>query len=100
MAEHSGEAAGRPATADEVRRAIGSLTAADMAKLGSFADVLAFKVRRRAWGVGGGDLLQEAIIALLEEGRRNWHPDRVELLAFLFGAMRSIASNWGRKGEK
>lgn len=88
----------KSATPDEVRLAIESLTEADMAKLYAFAEILLFKVRRHTWGVGAGDLLQEAMVSLLDEGRRNWRPERVSLVGFLIGAMQSIASNWKRKG--
>jgi DNA-directed RNA polymerase specialized sigma24 family protein len=90
----------RVATTDEVRNAINSLSLADLAKLKKFDETLTEKIRRRVWGVGAGDLLQEAIISVLEAGHRNWKPNQVDLMGFLMGAMRSIASNWSRKGRK
>jgi DNA-directed RNA polymerase specialized sigma24 family protein len=86
------------ATPEMVRHAIETLTEAERAKLYAFANLLAFKTRRYAWGIGSRDLFQEAVLALLE-GRRNWEPDRVDLVRFLSEAMRSIASNLKRKGQ-
>src|SRR5882672_12249755 len=88
------------ATVDEVLGAINSLSLDELAKLKKFDETLIEKIRRHVWGVGPGDLLQEAIISVLETGRRNWKPNQVDLMGFLMGAMRSIASNWGRKGRK
>jgi hypothetical protein len=91
---------GRIATRDEVRLAIESLTPEETAKLKSFSKLLAFNIRRYAWGIGPGDMLQDAVVSLLDEGHRSWNPDRVDFVGVLIGAMRSIASNLKQKGKK
>lgn|SRR5689334_6652826 len=88
----------RIATPEEVWSAVQSLTDADSTRLKAVAEALAFRLRSYVWGTGGADLLQEAVISVLQ-GNRKWRPSRVDLVRLLVGAMRSIASNWKRKGE-
>src|SRR5689334_24310988 len=83
----------RIATPEEVWSAVQSLTDADSTRLKAVAEALAFRLRSYVWGTGGADLLQEAVISVLQ-GNRKWRPSRVDLVRLLVGAMRSIASNW------
>jgi DNA-directed RNA polymerase specialized sigma24 family protein len=88
------------ASKEEVEDAIRALTQADWVKLMRFEEILLQRIRFQAWGVGNGDLIQEAVVSFLEAGRRYWNRDRFTLLSCLMGAMRSIASNWRQSGKK
>jgi hypothetical protein len=46
-------------------------------------------------GEGGDDLLQTALCDLLQDTRR-WDKAKVGFMGFLFGAMKSISSNWAK----
>lgn len=86
------------ATPDHLRRAIEGLTCAETAKLKAFSSSQARGVRRYVSGLGEYDLLQEAVVSLLQ-GQRSWKPDQVGFVGMLMGAMRSIASNLSQKGQ-
>jgi hypothetical protein len=85
------------ASLEDIRRAIQSLTEADMVKLQRYADNRIHRIGKSASNRDAHLLLTEAMNSLLEVGRRHWYPDRVDLVGFLIGAMRSISSNWARK---
>lgn len=89
----------RGASVDDIRRSIESLTDPDTAKLMAYA-----RNRIRWIGLSAsyhepGDLLHEAMMSVLEAGRRHWNPEKVTFTGFLIGAMRSISTNWARKGS-
>jgi hypothetical protein len=86
------------ATPDSLRRAIEGLTVADRAKLKAFSASQARRVRLYVPSLGEYDLLQEAVVSLLED-KRSWNPDQVGFVGMLMGAMRSIASNLSQKGK-
>lgn len=86
------------AAPEDVRRAIESLTDADFIRLNRYAENRVARLGPLAGTQGADDLLQEAVLSLLEEGRRYWRPELIRLPNFLMGTMRSIASNWARKG--
>ncbi len=88
------------ASPEEVRQAIESLTVADYLRLNAYARNRIARLGSLVGSHGADDLLQEAMLSLLEEGRRYWRPERVSLTDFLMGTMRSIGSNWARKGAR
>ena len=75
----------------EVARALRRLSSADMVRLSELSRVWS----RRVDPSLGDDLLNEAIQRALD-GRRRW-PTSLDLLTFMSGAMRSIASEWRTK---
>jgi DNA-directed RNA polymerase specialized sigma24 family protein len=82
-----------PATAQEIRAAIESLTRDDLLRLRQFA-----VWRMRGLGRNGGgrdheDLIQEAVVRTVA-GDRRWNQRAVTLAAHLVGAMRSISNHW------
>ncbi len=86
----------KAATVDQIRAAIGSLTQADSERLDEFARNRVRRLGPKAAGVTHRELLNEAIIAVLD-GTRRWNPDKVDFSGLLIGSMRSITSNWARK---
>jgi hypothetical protein len=88
------------ASLEDIRRAVQSLTEADMAKLDVYAENRIRRIGLAASGHDAHGLLTEAMDSLLEVGRRHWYPDKVDLVGFLIGAMRSISSNWARKAAQ
>lgn len=82
---------------EDVRKAIEALTDADFIRLNRYAENRIARLGPLAGTHEADDLLQEAVLSLLEEGRRYWRPESVSLPNFLMGTMRSIASNWARK---
>lgn len=82
---------------EEVRQAIKSLTKAELVRLNHYAQNRLARLGALSWAYTGDDLLQEAMLSMLEEGRRYWRPEVVSLSDFLRGTMRSISSNWARK---
>lgn len=89
---------GHIAGPEEVRLAIESLTKADLIRLNRYAENRVARLGSLAGARGADDLLQEAMLSLLEEGRRYWRPELVSLPGFLMGSMHSISSNWARQG--
>ena len=55
------------ASPDEVRQAIASLTEAESVKLRRLAERAAFRLRRKVWGAAAKDILQEAMLRVLQE---------------------------------
>jgi DNA-directed RNA polymerase specialized sigma24 family protein len=80
----------RAATLAEVQAAIEALSDADLYRLRAFAERREFMLQERA---RGRDLLGEAFERLLR-GSRKWDKTKTGFLAFLYGAMRSIAYSW------
>jgi hypothetical protein len=85
----------KAATPTEIAAAIEALAAADFVRLRQYA-------RRRIQHLGpkavekvGDDLLQTALCDLLQDTRR-WDKTKVGFMGFLFGAMKSISSNWAK----
>lgn len=91
------EAAGSPGKAeriagpDEVRAAVSSLSEAQLFKLGQLAEMFAYRLGRRVGSPDEDELLQDAITRILD-GRRKWKPAKVDLVALIAGALRSITS--------
>lgn len=84
---------------EEVRQAISALTEGDHVKLHRLAEQAIFRLRRKVWGVDAQDLLNDAILRLLNEQRR-WKPKKVDLVGQLAGIMTSIASDWLKRGKR
>lgn len=85
----------KAASPAEIAAAIESLTAADLLRLGQYARRRIRILGPKAGDRVGDDLLQTAVQDLLEDTRR-WDKSKVGLMGFLFGAMRSISSNWAK----
>ncbi len=82
----------------DIERAILALTDGELLRLRAYARWRVRSLGDRCVEYSHEDLLSEALAAAIE-GRRHWYPERVELLGFLFGAMRSIADNWGKRSR-
>jgi DNA-directed RNA polymerase specialized sigma24 family protein len=89
----------RVASPDEVRQAISSLTEGELFKLHRLAEGAVYRLRRKVWGIGSDDLLQEAMFRLLQEKRR-WKPQNVDLVGLLAGIIASIESDWRKRGKR
>lgn len=83
------------ATRDETISAWKALSTEDKIRLETYATQQARIRKKCAPGITGRDLLQDAWLATLE-GRRKWHLRKVSFLTFMFGAVRSIASDLSR----
>jgi len=79
-------------TADDVARAIHSLSDADLVRLKALAQLWARGLPR---GLSWSDVLHEAIARALD-GSRKW-PRGIPILAFLSGVMRSICEDQWRR---
>ena len=82
----------RPATQEEIEKAIQELTPAQLIRLEKIAWFMHRTLGLRGTGRNEGDLLSDAIIAVLE-GRRKWVKDNCDFMTFINGAMRSLASH-------
>ena len=89
------EAAATPA---QMTAAIEALTVADWGRLRRYGDYRILKLGPKADGQKSDDLLQTALLDLLED-RRRWDTNKIRFVPFLCGAMRSISSNWARGYE-
>ena len=79
------------ATREQVERALAALKTVQLLRLRRSAEFRHASLGARAAGRNPEDLLSDVIIAALE-GRRKWKTD-IEFVAFLQGAMRSLASH-------
>ncbi len=86
------------ATRADLERAILALTDGQLLRLKTYAQWRVRSLGERCFEHSHEDLLSEALAAAIEE-RRRWYPERVALLGFLFGAMKSIADNWGKRSR-
>jgi DNA-directed RNA polymerase specialized sigma24 family protein len=87
------------ASPDEVQQAIASLTEAELVKLRRMAEGASFRLRRKVWGTGANDILQEATLRVLEE-KRHWKPQKVDFVGLLAGIIASIESAWRKRGKR
>src|SRR5216683_1608887 len=92
-----------PASRAEIDDAIKALTEEDTERIEQSALNRIIRVGRAANGKSHEDLVQEALIRILE-GTRNWYKDKdgVNFCQFLIGVIWSIASEWAghRKRNK
>jgi DNA-directed RNA polymerase specialized sigma24 family protein len=84
------------ATVEEISDAIEKVSPDGWAKIYAFAKNRARFMALYGGAVDGPDLVQQAIVALLQE-RRTWKPSQVNFVGLLTGAIRSIASNHKEK---
>jgi len=87
------------ATSGEIAKAIEALTPGNLTRLKCFADIHALKLGRKAESKDGDDLLQTALLSVLD-GTRRWNKSKVGFVQFLEGAIRSISSNWARSYKR
>jgi DNA-directed RNA polymerase specialized sigma24 family protein len=88
------------ASFSEIKDAIETLfSTSDWAKLKIYADIRVRILGMKADGKTGDDLMQTALIDLLEDTRR-WNKSKVRFVQFLFGAIKSISSNWAKSYKK
>jgi len=85
-------AAETPATRDEVESALAALTDVQLVRLNKVSAFRTASLGTRAVGRNPGDILSDAIIAILE-GRRKWFKSRVTFLPFVLGVMKSLTSH-------
>jgi hypothetical protein len=85
----------KAATPTEIATAIEAFTAADFVRLQQYACQRIRRLGPKADRKSGDDLLQTALTDLLEDTRR-WDRTKVGFMGFLFGAMKSISSNWAK----
>src|SRR5262245_33912637 len=85
----------KAATPAEITAAINGLSEAELVRLRQYAYARVRLLGRKAGTESGDDLLQAAIADLLEDKRR-WDKAKVDFMGFLFGAMKSISSNWAK----
>lgn len=85
----------KAATPTEIAAAIEALTAADFVRLRQYARRRIQRLGPKAVEKAGDDLLQTALCDLLQDTRR-WDETKVGFMGFLFGAMKSISSNWAK----
>jgi len=83
------------ATPAEIVAAINALTPAEIGRLKGYAQTRIWKLGPKAQSKTADDLFGIAIEELLEDTRR-WDKTKVGMAGFLWGAMRSISSNWAK----
>ena len=90
----------RVADAEEVSRAIDALESDQLVRLYNFARNRIDRIGpRAASGRTADDLFHEAVTRMLN-GTRQWHPEKIGLVKFLFGAMQSISSAWAAHHDR
>jgi hypothetical protein len=86
--------AARPATPEEILRAVDALSDADNERLDQYAINRIHRIGRAASGRTHEDLLHDAVVRLMD-GPRHWYPDDgVSFLVCLLGVIRSLSSAW------
>jgi len=80
----------------EIIDQLNSLGESDLNRLKCFADRKMFGMEGVLNGKNSEDLLQEAFSRVIS-GSRKWYPSKVNFIGFLFGVIRSIASEWRKK---
>jgi DNA-directed RNA polymerase specialized sigma24 family protein len=81
-----------PATIEEISEAIAALAKGELIRLRKFAYRRYWTLGRRGAGLSPEDLLQNALVAVLE-GRRKWKRSRVDFVKFLIGVIQSLSSH-------
>lgn len=84
------------ASAQEIWRAIESLTPEELLRIRAFAIWRIRGLGRKSNGKDHEDLMQEAVTRTVA-GDRRWNESSVSFVAHLLGAMRSISSHWARQ---
>jgi DNA-directed RNA polymerase specialized sigma24 family protein len=92
--------AARPATAEEILRAIDGLSDADNERLEQYAINRIHRIGRAASGRTHEDLLHDAVVRLMT-GPRHWYPDDgVSFVVCLLGVVRSLSSAWAGRRKR
>lgn len=99
MADHVPPTPPEAATPTQIETAYKSLTHRELKVIDRIAQTLAWPDLRAGSGWTAEDLEQEALLRSLD-GRRRWFPKEVDFVRFLAGVMRSIASEWRRRGQR
>lgn len=84
--------AAEPATTEEIEQAVSALTDAQLVRLNKVSAFRTASLDTRAVGRNPGDILSDAIIAILER-RRKWIKANVDFMPFLLGVMKSLTSH-------
>lgn len=84
--------AAEPATTEEIEQAVSALTDAQLVRLNKVSAFRTASLGTRAVGRNPGDILSDAIIAILER-RRKWIKANVDFMPFLLGVMKSLTSH-------
>jgi len=88
------EPVARPATPEEILRAVDALSDADNQRLEQYAINRIHRIGRAASGRTHEDLLHDAVVRLIT-GPRHWYPDDgVSFVVCLLGVIRSLSSAW------
>jgi RNA polymerase sigma factor (sigma-70 family) len=89
------------ATRSEKVAACNALRPEDYGRLLKFAELTARKFSGRVNDADAEDLMQEAIVRVLDERDiRNWYPQRADFLTFLRGCIKSIADSWYKRAKE
>lgn len=99
MADDNHETVPTPATLAQVEAAFKALTGKELKVIDRVGQTLAWPGGSAGLGWTFEDLRQEAQTRTLE-GTRRWYPGEVDFVRHLAGAMRSIASEWRRRGRR
>lgn len=81
-----------PATQQEIEEALAALTEAEVIRLTEVSDYRHGTLGARRAGRHEGDILSDAITAVLE-GRRKWIKANVAFVPFILGVMKSLTSH-------
>src|SRR5882762_115745 len=81
------------ATPGEIREAIEALAREDTERIGQSALNRINRIWRAANGRSHDDLIQEALIRILD-GKRHWYKNNTSFTQCLIGVIWSIASEW------
>jgi len=84
--------AAEPATTEEIEQAVSALTDAQLVRLNKVSAFRTASLGTRAVGRNPGDILSDAIIAILER-RRKWIKANVDFMPLLLGVMKSLTSH-------
>lgn len=85
-------AAETPAATEEIEQVLSALTEAQLVRLNEVSAFRTASLGTRAVGRNPGDILSDAIIAILER-RRKWIKAKVDFMPFLLGVMKSLTSH-------
>lgn len=87
------------ASAQDVYRAIESLTPGELLKIREFAVWRVKGLGRKSNGRDHEDLMQEAVTRTVA-GDRHWNEGSVSFVVHLLGAMRSISTHWAAQASE
>jgi DNA-directed RNA polymerase specialized sigma24 family protein len=88
-----------PASPGDIERALKALTLEDSERIRQYATNRIQRIGRAANGRSEKDLMQEALIRLVD-GRRHWNKVSITFTQCFIGVIRSIASEWAGHRER